>query len=638
MSRRPPPSSEYFDEEAYSMEHEPYARSRRREREFEDDVDYRRRRRSMPPEEEMERLHISSQRPPPIPREPPRTREIEEDTFVEEQEDELVVEERERRGSRRPRFEEEDVPPRRRERGSHRGYDSELERRGSRLEDDRDEMVSRSSKRGHRPRRREPELEELLDDDPAPELRSVDPITKQRIMQWQDQPGPDEIEEEDGLPPPGAFPSGQEEFIDEEVAPRPRIRPGSLPEAIEDEEIMIRRDERSKRRGSSERDEAVARRSKRNSPQERMRTPEVVMPPVHEDFPHPEEYEPSRLPRAPSPGVPPTITSFEEVDVRRQSSRRGRKAEEDIALAREEDDESISPTSGPVEFHNPFPHGDRPRRRKPRSRRESESMAAGSSRIRGARDVPRELDEQELDRVVNEDIVRARSHVEHDPRDSASLVVKSRSRRTRDMPGGFEEDDEEEDDEEEEVEIHERSSRTRPRGNGHVRDSLDEWSVVRAPSKEDAAEMSGGLDIVEVAPRGASSADSHSEGDDEETEQSEHTGTQVSKDRDDERWTEITKDLVVREAIERLGYEFEETRRSYYIFSFLESHDIDELVELSDVIRKARRRRIREMQRERAMPIPPRPASLVDPRIPLRPRYGGERRIREREWIVPPYH
>lgn len=38
---------------------------------------------------------------------------------------------------------------------------------------------------------------------------------------------------------------------------------------------------------------------------------------------------------------------------------------------------------------------------------------------------------------------------------------------------------------------------------------------------------------------------------------------------DDELWTEITKDLVVREAIERKGYEFEETEYCYYVFAYL---------------------------------------------------------------------
>lgn len=37
----------------------------------------------------------------------------------------------------------------------------------------------------------------------------------------------------------------------------------------------------------------------------------------------------------------------------------------------------------------------------------------------------------------------------------------------------------------------------------------------------------------------------------------------------DRLWTEITKDLVVREAIERAGYEYEETDQFYYVFSYL---------------------------------------------------------------------
>lgn len=36
------------------------------------------------------------------------------------------------------------------------------------------------------------------------------------------------------------------------------------------------------------------------------------------------------------------------------------------------------------------------------------------------------------------------------------------------------------------------------------------------------------------------------------------------------KWTEITKDLVVREAIERSGYEFEETELIYHVFAHLE--------------------------------------------------------------------
>jgi hypothetical protein len=41
------------------------------------------------------------------------------------------------------------------------------------------------------------------------------------------------------------------------------------------------------------------------------------------------------------------------------------------------------------------------------------------------------------------------------------------------------------------------------------------------------------------------------------------------KNRNGDLWTEITKDLVVREAIEELGYDFEETEYFYYIIQYL---------------------------------------------------------------------
>jgi hypothetical protein len=43
----------------------------------------------------------------------------------------------------------------------------------------------------------------------------------------------------------------------------------------------------------------------------------------------------------------------------------------------------------------------------------------------------------------------------------------------------------------------------------------------------------------------------------------------VRKRYSDDVWTEITKDLVVREAIERLGYDYEETEYFFYIMEYL---------------------------------------------------------------------
>ncbi|EPE05269.1 glutamic acid rich protein [Ophiostoma piceae UAMH 11346] len=55
-------------------------------------------------------------------------------------------------------------------------------------------------------------------------------------------------------------------------------------------------------------------------------------------------------------------------------------------------------------------------------------------------------------------------------------------------------------------------------------------------------------------------------------------------------WTEITKDLVSREAMDQLGYDYNETEYFYYILEYLRYEDVQELVQLSDRIRKYRRK------------------------------------------------
>ncbi|RYP77532.1 hypothetical protein DL771_001105 [Monosporascus sp. 5C6A] len=69
--------------------------------------------------------------------------------------------------------------------------------------------------------------------------------------------------------------------------------------------------------------------------------------------------------------------------------------------------------------------------------------------------------------------------------------------------------------------------------------------------------------------------------------------------RSREMWTEITKDLVIREAIEKRGYEYEETEYFFYVMEYLRYEDVVELVNMSDEIRRARRRRAREIEWER---------------------------------------
>ncbi|KAL2158383.1 hypothetical protein VTH06DRAFT_4431 [Thermothelomyces fergusii] len=66
-----------------------------------------------------------------------------------------------------------------------------------------------------------------------------------------------------------------------------------------------------------------------------------------------------------------------------------------------------------------------------------------------------------------------------------------------------------------------------------------------------------------------------------------------------ETWTEITKDLVSREAIERMGYEYTENESVYYIVDYLSHEDVVRLIEVSDRIRAARKERAREIGQER---------------------------------------
>ncbi|KAH8816786.1 hypothetical protein F5884DRAFT_234110 [Xylogone sp. PMI_703] len=76
-------------------------------------------------------------------------------------------------------------------------------------------------------------------------------------------------------------------------------------------------------------------------------------------------------------------------------------------------------------------------------------------------------------------------------------------------------------------------------------------------------------------------------------------GPRGPKGRVGDLWTEITKDLVTKEAIEELGYDYEETEFFFYVLEYLRYEDVLELVELSEDIRSHRRERVREITFER---------------------------------------
>ncbi|PKS09403.1 hypothetical protein jhhlp_004018 [Lomentospora prolificans] len=65
-----------------------------------------------------------------------------------------------------------------------------------------------------------------------------------------------------------------------------------------------------------------------------------------------------------------------------------------------------------------------------------------------------------------------------------------------------------------------------------------------------------------------------------------------------ETWTEITMDLVNREAIKRMGYPFEQRPPFFYVMQYLSSREIDDLVDLTAQIRRERRLRNRQRLRD----------------------------------------
>ncbi|KAL8716388.1 MAG: hypothetical protein Q9220_000295 [cf. Caloplaca sp. 1 TL-2023] len=97
------------------------------------------------------------------------------------------------------------------------------------------------------------------------------------------------------------------------------------------------------------------------------------------------------------------------------------------------------------------------------------------------------------------------------------------------------------------------------------------------------------------------------------------------KDKKDKMWTEITKDLVTEDAIKQMGYDFEETEFFYYVMSYLKYEDVLRLVDLSEELKRDRRERIREIEREQRQQPPP--------RLSLANRAWDEERIVEREIV-----
>lgn len=176
----------------------------------------------------------------------------------------------------------------------------------------------------------------------------------------------------------------------------------------------------------------------------------------------------------------------------------------------------------------------------------------------------------------------------------------------------------------------------------------DRWAIVNAKPKSRSSprDSSTSLDIPphlgprererERKPKFSTTGEERPSDDDANFDRARVARRYVGvKDKKEKLWTEITKDLVVKEAIERAGYEYEETKSSYFVFSYLQYEDVSALVEKSEDIRLARRRRIQELDRRRASVPSPRSLHeepVMRPPSPRR-RHRDGRRARERDFI-----
>ncbi|KAL1970969.1 hypothetical protein VTN77DRAFT_2803 [Rasamsonia byssochlamydoides] len=558
MSRRGRHSDYYED----IYERDRYSNCSRRERDFEDDVDYRRRPRAGLVREIDERIHVRDRSSPDFcwgptkdegvmverPREPEdvefrsweRPRRVEresEEVFI--RRGSLPLEERPRRKvnreeilirdenrGRRPsewdeiefKKREQSLPPR------EKVFWEEEERTGKRLSDrdmERDEVVVRRRDRSR----------------PAREVYERDEVVR-KGRRGSSSPDSDDKRDEVVFRRSRRDSSREREWERDKFHrySSPRARSQSRYRPDEREEIIVRRDERDRRRsrGDIEREEIIFRK------REEISSPESASSESSPDPPPPIHQVGYKVIRPRS-----RRNTFDEVEIRPRGERKGQFYENDLIDRREKDiEESPSP----------------PRRRySPQSEREDEAISHTTSR-------PQE---------------RKRER---------ELVIRERERGRRST-------------------LDERDAR----------DIQDYYARRDAEREEFLPDQDG-----RIGRR--------------------YTGTKGKRDRP---WTEITKDLVVREAIERAGYEYEETDDFYYIFDYLRYDDVAMLVDLTERIRRARHERIHEINRERAtmpplhtippppLPPAPRPPVRILEKPPLPDPYSWEEeRIRERPVMI----
>ncbi|PWY90843.1 hypothetical protein BO70DRAFT_283431 [Aspergillus heteromorphus CBS 117.55] len=535
MPRRGRARSEYDEESMYEVERDVHPRRRRDERLFEEDIRHKRRGPDMTPLEKLERMHLQAQRGPEIAREAhdyPR---------------ELTP------APMPPRREPEDfdLPPRERLRAL--GRDDASSRRGRprpreldmeeeivfREESDREYTDSESDgdmvvvpRKERLLRRRELDLP----DEPKPRSKSLLEDSRLREMEFER----DELSRKEELNGPHRrHRSGPFYARSSHSRHRHRFhRHKNLEDADDelDEEVdkkILFREARKRRPGRSVEEEDIIFESRERSSSPEMTVPRapspVDMPPVREK--HMREILP---PRAPSPDI-----EFMEPEPRHRERGRKSKSEEEIFIVRREEKEVPPPAPVPARRLSPEPYRrERPIPTEPPKPRSLEREKDMLTLVR--RDGSREsLEEEE---IIQED--------SYGPPGRRPLLRKD----VKAM---------------EEMDIARGPPRPKPLARTEI--------VTQEIKPPRYADRESKLVINDVR-----------ESDDEPDRQPGKIGRRYVgiKDRRENLWTEITKDLV---------------------------GDVDALIERSEEIRRARRRRILEIHRERESmpPAPSRPPPLM---------------------------
>ena len=537
----------------------------------------RRRRSSTPEKREREEIIIRrderSDSRPPAPRQRPRE--------VSREREEIIIRRDERSDSRppaprsRPREvsrEREEIIIRRDERSQSRGPPPRRERERSR---EREEIIIRRDERDDYPpprrsttapirdtvereeiiiRRDERDTRSRIDDDlishrsyrpPPPPVRNE--VDRQEIIIRRE-----EIDDRSRAPPPP-----RSRYDDSLALARPisheRSRGRSHSSGSEDE-IIIRRDEGRDARGrDTSRQEIIIRRSSHSrspSPTASVSTrrapvpeptpappPIVYAPQIHQEvithhrhIDHGYEvrqpvYAPPRLPSPPAPPAPPPPApvrerSEERIEIRRSDTRNGRREEEDIIISRNERSQSVGPPA-----------------RRPEREEFREEIDYSSSRRAGweERNISEEAEyynDRALSRGYPGEAYRGAT------RDWGLVDIPPGTKRVR-MDGA---------------------------GGGGQEISWKRYDGDRRAKYLPDGDLDEGYttDPGRPTPRPIRAPEPEPE--------PPTIGPRYGARRDprDGLWTEITKDLVVKEAIKEMGYEYEETEDYYYIFKYMQ--------------------------------------------------------------------